>query len=123
MHRSKPALSIASLISILASGAAVAGELKVDITSFVAAGSRTRAAELCGKVTGIDQSTPSFVAVRVVVDHKSNKPGVYNVLVGRDGAFCTTVVSYYGTAVASVWNSSVESLSAEAQLARSPERN
>lgn len=80
---------------------AFADELKVDISSFVYAGSRTRAAELCGKVTG---PINSMLTVRVVVDDKTDRPGVYNVLVGKDGKFCTTVVTYTGTAAASVLN-------------------
>lgn len=77
-----------------------AEEPKIEITSFVPAGTRTRAAELCGKITGVNVP---YLAARVVVDDKTDKPGIYNVLVGKDGHFCTTVVSYAGTASASVW--------------------
>ncbi len=83
---------------ILASGSAFAEEAKVEITSFSFAGSRTRAAELCGKVTGISSS----VIVKVTVDEKTDRPGVYNVFVDKDGAFCTTVVTYRGTAIAGI---------------------
>jgi len=98
--------TLAAILALSLSSIALADEAKVDLTSFVAAGSRTRAAELCGKVTGA-KTAPAYV--RVVVEEKSNRPGVYNVLVGSDGAFCTTVVSYYGTAVASLWGSQTES--------------
>ena len=74
-------------------------EPKVEITSFVSAGTRTRAAELCGKVTGI---ADEWLAVRVVVDPKMDRPGVYNVLVGKEGKFCVAVVTYSGRAEASV---------------------
>lgn len=77
-----------------------AEDAKIEITSFLYAGSQTRAAELCGKVTGMPIA--SFVVAKIVVDDKSDKPGVYNTLVGKDGKFCTAVVSYYGTASASV---------------------
>jgi hypothetical protein len=93
-----------------------AEEPKVEITSFIAAGSRTRAAELCGKVTG---STAEWLAVRVVVDPKTDRPGVYNTLVGKDGKFCTTVVSYSGQAEASIgWGSGKEVVSETAVLVK-----
>lgn len=75
-------------------------EPKVGITSFVFAGQRTRAAELCGRVTG---SNVPFLAVKVTVDPNTDKPGIYNALVGMEGSFCVTVVSYSGTAEASAW--------------------
>lgn len=77
-----------------------AEEPKVEITSFIFAGQRTRAAELCGKVTG---SNAPFLAVKVTVDPNTDKPGIYNTLVGKEGGFCVTVVSYGGTAEASAW--------------------
>ncbi|MBY0472091.1 hypothetical protein K2X30_13070 [bacterium] len=94
---------ISSVLVMLASLAQAADEPKVEITSFIAAGQRTRAAELCGKVTGF---SGNWLAVRVTVDPKSDRPGVYHVLAGKDGAFCTTVVSYQGLAEASIaWTS------------------
>ena len=82
---------------------AVAGQdkdAKVEITSFVYADSRTRAAELCGKVTSTHGAATSIV--RVAVDPNKGKPGIYNVLAGGDGLFCATVVTYTGTATASL---------------------
>lgn len=73
----------------------------MDITSFRFAGSRTSAAELCGKVSGTTQ-TPVYV--KVLVDEKAKAPGIYNVLVGPELTFCTSVVTYHGTATASLWN-------------------
>lgn len=94
---------VSGVLAMLASLAQAADEPKVEITSFIAAGQRTRAAELCGKVTGF---SGNWLAVRVTVDPKSERPGVYHVLAGRDGAFCTTVVSYQGLAEASIaWTS------------------
>lgn len=75
------------------------GQSKVEITSFIMAGSRTRAAEICGKAAGVNAPFP---VVRVIVDPKSDKPGVYNVLAGKDGLFCATVVTFTGTAEASL---------------------
>lgn len=96
-----------------------AEEPKVEITSFIAAGQHTRAAELCGKVAG---ATVPFLAVKVTVDPNTDKPGVYNVLVGKDGGFCTTVVSYRGTAEASVWLLNRELSSGVATLSSAGER-
>lgn len=92
-----------------AANAVAAEEPKVEITSFIAAGARTRAAELCGKVSG---SAADWVVVRVLVDPKTERPGVYNALVGKDGKFCTTVVSYSGQAEASIgWGAGKEVVS------------
>ncbi len=51
-----------------------AEEIKVEVTSFRFAGSRTLAAELCGKVT----SDAFPIVAKVVVDPKTDKPGTYN---------------------------------------------
>lgn len=100
--------------------AAATEEQKVEITSFIMAGSRTRAAELCGKVTG---STADWLAVRVVVDPKTDKPGVYSALVGRDGRFCMTVVTYSGQAEASIgWGPGREFISEVVNLKQQPSR-
>lgn len=74
-------------------------EPKVDITSFKFAGSRTRVAELCGKVLNVDAD---WILVQVTVDPKSKTPGLYYVPAGKDGKFCTTVVTYTGQALAAV---------------------
>lgn len=75
---------------------------KVEVTSFrYAGGNLTHSAELCGKVSGQLQ-TPIFV--KIVVDEKSKDPGIYNAIVGPENKFCITVVTYYGTASASLWN-------------------
>jgi len=82
------------------SGVAVASrEPAVSITSFVMTGQNTRVAEICGRVTG---SEVEFTMVRILVDPRSNNPGVYNTLAAKDGAFCSVVVTYTGTASASV---------------------
>ena len=88
-------------LSFLIGASAFAEEAKVEVTSFRFAGSRTNAAELCGKVTG---QTKAPVYVKVLVDEKSKNPGIYNVIVGPELTFCTSVVTYYGTASASLWN-------------------
>jgi hypothetical protein len=51
-------------------------------------------AELCGRVEG--GATPSFI--RVLVDHKTNRPGTYNTIAGADGKFCMAVITYRGSA-------------------------
>lgn len=89
-----------SLGVLLGSLAAMADEGKVEITSYTMAGSRNRAAELCGKLTGVTKF-PAYV--RVTVDEKSDKPGIYNVIVGPEAKFCTAVITYYGTAIADLW--------------------
>ena len=90
---------LVAVFGILGSLSAFAEEAKVEITSFVIAGSRTHAAELCGRVTG----ATSPVVVKVTVDPNAQKPGIYNALVGTEGTFCTTVVTYEGNAHASIW--------------------
>lgn len=94
----KRQLFVAVGMAISLSASALAEEPKVEITSFAFAGSRTRAAEVCGKVIGATETT----LVRVTVDEKGKTPGIYNILVDPDGTFCTTVVTYRGTASASV---------------------
>jgi hypothetical protein len=71
----------------------------VKIISFVLTEQNSRVAEICGQVAGADTD---FTVVRVTVDPNSKNPGTYNALAGRDGAFCSMVVTYYGTAEASV---------------------
>ncbi len=55
-------------------------------------------AELCGTVEGV--ATTAFV--KVVVDQKSSKPANYNTVVDTDGRFCVAVITYRGTAEATV---------------------
>ena len=92
-----------------------AGEPVVAITSFVMTGQNTRVAEICGKVTGTDAEV---TVVRIVVDPKTNNPGTYNTLAGKDGAFCSVVVTYTGTASASVKALGKESASAVATASK-----
>jgi hypothetical protein len=80
----------------------------IEISSFIMAGTRTRAAEICGKVSG---ATAPFVTAKITVDPKSSRPGTYNVLVGSDGKYCVTVVTFSGTAEASLWSASGNSKS------------
>jgi len=92
-------LDTAAAVAAPEAVAAPAGETVVKITSFVMSGQNTPVAEICGKVTG---SAAEFTVVRIVVDPKTNNPGTYNTLAGKDGAFCSVVVTYTGTAGASV---------------------
>jgi hypothetical protein len=104
-----------ALLLIVVSTATFADESKVEITSFVYAGSRTRAAELCGRVTGTQSQSQ---LVKLVVDPKSKTPGIYNVVVGTEGAFCVTVVTYQGEAEATLRTGTRGSLPALATVSR-----
>lgn len=88
---------------VFSTSLALAAAPKVEVTSFVYPEAQSRFAELCGKVT---DAVTSPVFLRVVVDYKGKRPGVYNVLVGTDGKFCTTVVSYSGLASVDFWGTS-----------------
>lgn len=107
-------MALSLIVAAVSSSAAQAEDTKVEITSFTMAGSRTRAAEICGKVSGM---TEKWLAVRITVDPKSDRPGVYNTLAGQDGRFCTAVVTYVGQAEASVGWGENQTLSNTAQVA------
>src|SRR3989338_5442250 len=79
---------------------AFAEEIKAEITSFRYADTRGRIAELCGKVTG-DATAPIFV--KATIDEQSISPAFYNILVGPEKKFCSTVVTYWGTVSAALW--------------------
>jgi hypothetical protein len=85
----------------------------VRITSFNYVRSGEALAELCGTVSDAT-TTPSFV--RVQIDHTSTRPATYNTLTDTTGRFCVAVVTFRGTAEASVMNQSapvVEALIAQ----------
>jgi hypothetical protein len=79
--------------------APAAGEPSVVISSFIMPDNNTHAGEICGHVTG---AASGFTVVRVSVDPREKKPGIYNTLAGSDGEFCVVVVTYTGLAEASV---------------------
>jgi hypothetical protein len=79
--------------------APVAGQPSVVITSFNLTGNNSHVGEICGQVTGAGSD---YSVVRVSVDPSEKAPGIYNVLAGADGSFCTVVVTYTGQAEASV---------------------
>lgn len=79
---------------------AQADEPQVKLISFISAGTKTRVAELCGRVTNAPAA--GLVAVHIVVDEKTDSPSHYNVMVGNEGKFCAAVVTYRGTAIASI---------------------
>lgn len=60
---------------------------------------RAPLAELCGVVEGAS-SSPSFVNVQI--DHKTKNPASYNTVADANGKFCVAVITYRGTAEASV---------------------
>lgn len=76
-----------------------AAEPKVTVGSFVLIAPNSRVAEICGSVS---ENGGDFTAVRIIVDPNSRRPGLYNVLAGKDGKFCAVVITYFGTAKASV---------------------
>ena len=86
-------LILASLL--FGSMGALADDPKVDITSFRMAGVRTRAAELCGKLTGVKAFPAS---VKVIVDPSAKSPGIYNVAVWEESTFCVAVMTDFGVA-------------------------
>lgn len=95
---------IFGLVCLMASLSSFAATVKITSFNYV----RTNAdayqaplAELCGVVEG----AASMTFVKVVVDYKSSKPGNYNTVVDSDGKFCLAVVTYRGTAEATVMGS------------------
>jgi hypothetical protein len=100
---------------LLTSATAFAANPTVEITSFYFVGQSNRLAEICGVVK--DAGKP--VAVRVVSDYNTDRPGVYNALAGTDGLFCTTLVSYSGRAMASIF---VLGTTATTEATASPDR-
>ena len=85
------------LVLGIISSATYAAEVKV--TSYIYVNKERRVAEICGTVTGSETPT-SFV--QITVDHKSNRPAIYNTMAGPAGKFCTIVNTFHGTAVAEV---------------------
>ncbi len=73
----------------------------VKITSFLSAGRGTKAAEVCGVVSGI---SGTWSPVKIIVDHDGERPGSYNTIVDAMGKFCVSVVTFNGTAKAEVWS-------------------
>ena len=90
---------IAAMIFI-SSATAFAEDANVEITSFRYADAPGRIAELCGKVTG-EATAPIFV--KALIDEQSNSPVIYNIIAGPEKTFCATVVTYWGTASATLW--------------------
>jgi hypothetical protein len=112
-------LSFVALLALTATSASSFAEgPKVEVSSFVYVNNAGRVAELCGKVSGVD----SAVQVRVLVDVNTNAPGVYNVMAGKDGLFCTLVASYRGTARATLESMGRHAESAVVQASAAAER-
>lgn len=72
-----------------------ATDMSVEVTSYLRAGTRTRSAELCGKVSNM---TLPWVIAKVKVDANLKSPANYTVLVGDSGKFCVAVVTNGGDA-------------------------
>lgn len=92
--RSLKSILAVSLLSLSAMAFA-APSVKIDSYTYTGQGQKT--AELCGTVSDMTTS-PTFV--QITVDHTSKQPATYNTLAGPNGKFCTVVVTYYGTAIA-----------------------
>jgi hypothetical protein len=93
-----------ALACLIASVSSFAADVKITSFNYIRTSGDTFTAplaELCGTVTGL--TDPAFV--KVVVDHKSNKPANYNTVVDTDGKFCMAVITYRGTAEANVMGS------------------
>jgi hypothetical protein len=84
--------------ALLVSTSAMAATVKVTSFNYIRSGDPY--AELCGLV---QDAVDPVTHVRVVIDHRSNKPAVYNAVAGADGKFCLSVVTYRGTAEASIF--------------------
>ncbi|MBY0516524.1 MAG: hypothetical protein K2P81_06425 [Bacteriovoracaceae bacterium] len=98
--------SIMTIAALTLMTSAFAADIKITSFNFVRSGEP--AAELCGEVSNAT-STPSYV--RVAVDHKTARPAIYNTIAGADGRFCLSVITWRGTAEASVFGESARTQS------------
>ncbi len=90
---------ILGLVCLFASVSAFAASVKITSFNYVRTSQDLMSplAELCGAVEGAT-TAPTFI--QVIVDHKSSKPAYYNTFAGVNGKFCTSVITYRGTAEA-----------------------
>jgi hypothetical protein len=88
---------------ILASSVALADGVQVKITSFTMDNPQiSKIGEVCGLVAGI----PAGTTVKVTVTSDPNyNPGNYTTQLDQKNTFCTTIMTYTGTASATVWES------------------
>ena len=100
-------LVLAVLSVSFVSSVSLADDMSVEVTSFVAAGLRTRGAELCGKVKNMSEP---WVVAKVKVDANHKDPAYYTALVGSEGKFCVSVISNGGKAEVSLASLSGEAL-------------
>lgn len=85
--------------TLIASTSVFAATVKITSFNYVNnVGQNSPLAELCGQVEGA--TAPSFI--QLTVDHKSSKPAFYNTVAGANGRFCVAVITYRGTAEASL---------------------
>lgn len=100
----KTVMAIALLVSSVQAFSA-----SVKITSFnyvrTSTNFNSNLAELCGRVEGATTS-PTFINVKV--DPKNNSYASYNTLAGPDGKFCLALITYRGTAEASLIGENVK---------------
>lgn len=68
---------------------------EVKITSFLYTGTRTRTAELCGKVTA---KSDGPVVIDITVDPGRSNPGSYTAIPSASGKFCSVVSTESGNA-------------------------
>lgn len=94
---------MSSLLVLISATVAFAQAPDVQVTSFVRTGSSTTTAELCGQVKGLS----GLGVVKVVVDERTGRPGIYRTVVEGSEAFCLIVATTTGTAAVSVTGSAV----------------
>jgi hypothetical protein len=82
------------------------GDFSVKIDSFTSVDPDHHLGEVCGTVTvsGDHAKTENgYIAATVIADPKSGNPGYYNTFANQQGTFCTLILTYTGTASATVW--------------------
>lgn len=106
---------------LLVGSVAMADGVQVKITSFTMDNPQTsKMGEVCGSVTGL-AAVPAGMLVRVTVTTDPNyNPGSYTTLLDQNGNFCTSILTWTGTAQATVWGSTPAVTSEVAHL--SPRR-
>lgn len=76
---------------------------EVKITSFNFTGTRTRAAEICGKVEG---QVNGLMLIDITADPSHNTPGTYTAIASPKGTFCAVINTLTGRAEAVLRNAS-----------------
>lgn len=93
-------------VLLMSSVSAFATSIKITDFYFIRTSTDLRAplADLCGKVEGAT-SVPTFIQIKI--DKTSKGYSSYNTIAGEDGKFCLAVITYRGTAEASIMGTNV----------------